>query len=1098
MYNDLQVIEDISRVTGVKYSNEQIEILKHRGGMCILACAGSGKTTILTHLLLKRIKTGEISDTRKLLCTTYSKAGSMEMEERLGKLLGKLGMDNKIQVKTLHASYYMILKQFGLTSNVCGGAQRSSFISASCKENGVMLSDEDMQLLDSLLSYQINNLLSDEALMKSYVYTLEDLPLDKYSAIRLSYNKKKEEAGVIDFDDMQLYMYMMLVREKRQDVVQFCRNLWTDFFVDEFQDVSKIQFAILRELVTDPNKLVVIGDDDQCLVEGTLVETARGKLPIEQIEVGDMVTSGIGGGKVFNLMIDNVSKKKVSENIVVIKTKNGREIRGTTNHVGFARLVPNENYHYTYLMYNKEIGFRIGTTSGVRSSSRGEIRNGIDMRLMQERSDKAWLIKKCSNKEEALYWESYYAYKYGIPMYRFVDNSSGSAKTALTRDAIVNLHKQLDTFNKGIELLKDLEMYFEYPHRVPQAEGSRNKINFSMFSSCQTDKYGIHKNEISANSSNQDYVGILRNYLSTIVRKASNSNYTYYNSRSTNNDTDMQEDIINNVVRECRQRGIYIDINKDAKFNDNKYMFMPFGNMIEGMFIPVLNGGTIEEDEIVNITREKYEGYVYDISVPAARNFIANDIVVHNCIYQWRGADPNIILNICGYYDIKPFVLSTNYRCGGEIVKHAAVGITNNEKRAMKTMVPHNQGGRIRICDIGNGDLYSMSKIAFKHIKDTLAKGEFGIGDIAMLSRNNQHLCIVNNMLFKEGIYTNTAEEMRMTKTSMYKDLKNVIEIANDTYNHNLVASTLWRCCPYLGTKGAKMISNLMDASGCCLKDALGYTLNNYGRTSARVDWKGRLRIPQKAEDKLEYEYLSVKEDTEYGLVAIYNILCEKDEVVKVTGMFEQYILGSSFMYKTMDRIRSLTGLVNYIKSLIAEKGLADTKSFLRLTEQYESGHMEVPGQKITMCTMHGSKGREWPHVILFADDNITFPSFEGIAKMVQDRIELKDISGGIDENRRLHYVAMTRAKKDLTIFTDRNNVSVYTLEALGILNKNGIPYNKHIISMANYGNVSMDLIQMAEQRVFTEGSPYYYKLTVEEGANNQDQVEQQKLFEEQ
>ena len=89
-----------------------------------------------------------------------------------------------------------------------------AFITAACKEAEVTLGDEDLQLIDSLLSYQVNNLLSDEELVHSYVYTLEDVPLSKYSAIRLGYNKKKEEAGVIDFDDMQLYMYMLLVKRK--------------------------------------------------------------------------------------------------------------------------------------------------------------------------------------------------------------------------------------------------------------------------------------------------------------------------------------------------------------------------------------------------------------------------------------------------------------------------------------------------------------------------------------------------------------------------------------------------------------------------------------------------------------------------------------------------------------------------------------------------------------------------------------------------------------------------------------------------------------------------------------------------------------------
>ena len=714
MYDtDMQVIHEIGNITGVRYSKEQLDILQHRGGMCILACAGSGKTTSLTHLIVKRIKTGEITDVNKLLCTTYSKAGSLEMEDKLNILFRKLGMNTKVQVKTLHASYYMILKHFGLTRNVCSNSQRLSFITASCREAGVMLKDEDLQLIDSLLSFQVNNLLSDDALVKSYVYTLEDVPIDKYAMIRTGYNRRKEEAGIIDFDDMQLYIYCLLVKEKRPDVLAFCRSMWEYFYIDEFQDVSKIQFAILREMVTDPNKLVVIGDDDQC-------------------------------------------------------------------------------------------------------------------------------------------------------------------------------------------------------------------------------------------------------------------------------------------------------------------------------------------------------------------------------IYQWRGADPNIILNICGYYDISKFLLSTNYRCQGNIVNHAAVGIKNNEKRAEKTMTPYCDGGEIKICDIGSGNLYDMSKVAFKHIENTIESGKFGVKDIAILSRNNLHLSILNNMLFEKGIYTTTAPDMRMTNTNMYKDLKNVMEMASNTYNSGVVHSTLWRCCSYLGVKGSKLVADFMASTGCNLRDSLGYILTTYARRGRDVDWKGNIRVPQKANDKMEYIYSSVKMESEDMLVGIYNILCKKKEEEKIAELFAYYLQATDFMYKSNDRVRNIYGLVAYISDMINRKGLQQARDFLRMSEQYESGNMEIPGDKITMSTMHGAKGREWRHVILFADDNVTFPSFEGIGKMLFDRIDLKDISGGIDEDRRLHYVAMTRAKNNLTLFADKKNLSVYTLEALGLLSKGEGKFNQHIIAIANNGCLPQDLLNTLEINVFDKSSPYFYEIDMD------------------
>lgn len=713
--NDLDVIREISQATGVKYSDEQLEILKHRGGMCILACAGAGKTTVLTHLIAKRIKTGEIPDTRTLLCTTYSRAGSLEMEERLAKLLSTLGINAKVQIKTLHASYLAVLRKFGLKAGICQAEQRLVFVKEACKESKLTLEDEDIQLVDSLLSYQVNNLLSDEELVKSYVYTLENVPPEKYSEIRLRYNEKKEERGLIDFDDMQLYMYMLLVKQRREDVLNYCRSIWTDFYIDEFQDVSKIQFAILRQLVTDPNRLVVIGDDDQC-------------------------------------------------------------------------------------------------------------------------------------------------------------------------------------------------------------------------------------------------------------------------------------------------------------------------------------------------------------------------------IYQWRGADPSIILNICGYYDIKRFILSTNYRCGGEIVKHAAIGIKNNDRRTDKTMIPHNDGGRIKICDCEAHDLYKMSKKAFKYIKNLVDNG-CKPSDIAVLSRNNQHLAVLGNMLFKEGIFCKAAQEMQMSNMTIFKDIKGLLEFADNTCNYNIVRSILWKVVPYLGTRGANLIATIMEHTGCSLKDALGFFITKFTAYSDNIEWKGNLKIPQEAYEKIdEAKYRIVNRDIEYNLYKLYLILDTYKEKDKMNELLNRYVVSISFMYKTQDKSRILSAVTKYIKDLIEEKGLEETKAFLRLTEQYEVGDYEVPGPKVNMCTIHGAKGREWKYVIIFADDNIAFPSFEGISKMLEDGISPEDISSSIDEERRLHYVAMTRAKEELMIFGDKFNLSVFTIEALGLLDKGNTKMNKHIIDIVGkWGTLTPFITNELTRRVYNPDSPYYIEIEVDD-----------------
>ena len=57
-------------------------------------------------------------------------------------------------------------------------------------------------------------------------------------------------------------------------------------------------------------------------------------------------------------------------------------------------------------------------------------------------------------------------------------------------------------------------------------------------------------------------------------------------------------------------------------------------------------------------------------------------------------------------------------------------------------MMPYNQGGRILICDVNCNDLYTMSKKAFKFIKEAVDSGKYKPSDIVALSRNNQHLVI--------------------------------------------------------------------------------------------------------------------------------------------------------------------------------------------------------------------------------------------------------------------------------------------------------------------------------------------------------------------
>lgn len=708
-YKDKDV-EDISKITGVEYSEEQYKVLSHDGGMCIDACAGSGKTTVLTHLLAKRVKSGYIQEPSKVLCTTYSKAGEQELNDRIQTLFNKVGILSTITARTLHSTYVLVLKHFGISTEIIESKDRLAFIREACRDASVQLGDEDLQLLESLLSYQVNNLMSDEALLKSYVYTLRNVSLGQYTAVRNGYNRRKQQTGVIDFDDLQLYMYTLLVKHNRQDMIAYCKSLWTDFYIDEAQDISKIQFEILRKIADDPRRIVFVGDEDQC-------------------------------------------------------------------------------------------------------------------------------------------------------------------------------------------------------------------------------------------------------------------------------------------------------------------------------------------------------------------------------IYQWRGADPSILLNICGYYDIERFRLSTNYRCRGNIVRPASVGIVNNVKRTDKTMVPYAEGGQVRICDTTGGNLYNQAKYAFAHIKKLVKEDKVSPDDIAVLSRNNQHIAILNSMLFREGIYCDTAIDMRFTKSNMYKDIRNVIELASDSYNSYLTETTFWRVCVYLGNRGAKVLASFQSSSGLRLSDTLGYILKRH--TSKSVKWDGNVNIPATADARIATFVHSLQDGTINYMLLAYKLLKQPDLQKRISGLLDMYLASTEFMYKTKDRIRSIEGMVHYTTDLIKTMGVNSVREFFRASEQFDSGKMVVPGPKVCMSTLHGAKGKEWKHLVMFAVDNVTFPSFEDIVNMRNNKVSMSDIKASIDEQRRLHYVGLTRAKEDLTIFTDSNNTSVFTLESFGVMTPKKNNSNEHIVNMATLDCLYDGLVAKAKDMLFSKESPYYYSIDI-------------------
>ena len=110
----------------------------------------------------------------------------------------------------------------------------------------------------------------------------------------------------------------------------------------------------------------------------------------------------------------------------------------------------------------------------------------------------------------------------------------------------------------------------------------------------------------------------------------------------------------------------------------------------------------------------------------------------------------------------------------------------------------------------------------------------------------------------------------------------------------------------------------------------------------------------------------------------------------------------------------------------------------------------------------------------MFACDNVSQPSIDGLRKLYNEGVAIEDIFANIDEERRLHYVGNTRAKKNLFVIT-YEQPSMFILEALGVITGN---CNQHILDAVVNEEVLIIYENAVNELLLSPNSKYYYDST--------------------
>ncbi|RDY29225.1 ATP-dependent helicase [Romboutsia weinsteinii] len=241
-------------------NDNQQKAVKHIDGPCmVLAGPGSGKTRVITYRIANLVLNENIKPTN-ILAISFTKASSLEMRNRAISLNNDFRL-TKVTYGTFHSVFFRILRHFtnyGLDS-IFEEKLKRMCIKTILKSLNIENADDDEtvgQVINEI-SYVKNEL------MDRIDFTSEILTSDEFSKVYNLYEEHKSQLNKIDFDDMLIKTYHLLKENKR--ALEMVRGVYKYILVDEFQDVNKVQFEVLKLISNPMNNIFVVGDEDQSI-----------------------------------------------------------------------------------------------------------------------------------------------------------------------------------------------------------------------------------------------------------------------------------------------------------------------------------------------------------------------------------------------------------------------------------------------------------------------------------------------------------------------------------------------------------------------------------------------------------------------------------------------------------------------------------------------------------------------------------------------------------------------------------------------------------------------------------------------------------------
>ncbi len=961
----------------------QREAVRHaHGPLLILAGAGSGKTTVITRRIAWLIEEEGVHP-GSILAMTFTNKAAEEMRERVQRLVSVPAA--QMWVSTFHSFCTRILRREGERTPVgrdfviFDPADQKSLVKQVLAE--LKLPEKQFhpkKVLEIISDFKNRCLLPEEAREEALDPWTRKI-LDAYDL----YQQGLKNHRACDFDDLLLWTERLF----RDPVMQSVYGERFKFIlVDEYQDTNRAQYLLVQHLARRHHNLCVVGDEDQCLAGGTRILMADGgERPIEKVVPGDFILAAHGSGDFRPAKVLKSSSRAGRGDGVKITLASGRKLISTPEHIHFAgyRLGVTPQLHFVYLMRKRGVGWRLGTS---QTHTRGQVKPvvGFLQRARQEHADELWVLSTHASEQEARLQEEVWSLQYQLPTLPFVPRKGGSTKGLVhDAEAIRRVFAAVDSQSGAERLLADLGMALEAPHHRAQAStGLRRQVVVTLCGD-RRGKRPMHR--ISMTGRSPEDRRILEGLgLSVRPSRAGASNWRVETCAASYGELRRMAD----RIRKHLDAEIHLQARLGASPGREmaSLPFVPACNLKPGMAVFDGVGGL---DVVAAVERVPLKGDVWDLDVAGVHNFIANGVVTHNSIYGWRGAD---IRNILDFQQDFPeavrIELLQNYRSTKKILDAASEVIANNAQRvegkgALKTDLGEGESILFKLADEGRLEAeWVVQRIQELRYSDSEAKA-------AVLYRANWQSRQLEEALRAQNMAYRLVGGVKFYERQEVKDLISYLRLISNPFD--LVS---FRRCVNAPSRGVGP-TTLGKIEGAIPED--GTPLEGLSLLLRSGELKGRAQ--RELGKFLELFHRAGPEREAQGLSGLVRW------VLQESGYLQS--LEDEATLEAEGRIRNLEEFL----SAAAESeslGLRLSEFLDRITLAADTDQLEEASQ-LSLMTIHCAKGLEFPYVFVIGMEEDVFPNRNA-----------RETSDGLEEERRLFYVAITRAQRRLTLSAAR------------------------------------------------------------------------------